>query len=133
MAAPGYATETDQSPAQRAALNDAIRMLEPHADHPALGGALEQLRAYLPAGEDELAKGLNLVRGARVAVAKAADEGEIDGLERVVKDQEYARAQREVEHEIAMRDDVGGYRRAMELRKAEETRRRMNFAARAVA
>jgi hypothetical protein len=126
----GNASEIQYDDADVAALNAAIADLLPRAQHVAIGAALEKLRALLPRDEsdEQLEKAWNGVRGARVAIAKAADDGELDRYDAVVKGQGAAEAQRAVEYEIAMRDDVGGYRRAELNKQAAARQRAMNLA-----
>jgi hypothetical protein len=112
-------------------LHGGIEILQPYSDHPNLGGAYEQLRARLPHDEDEseqLAEGLTKISKARAELAKA--EG-IDGMERVRLQQQLAKSERELQHEIAVKSDPGGYAHAMANRQAEQDARRANLAGRA--
>jgi hypothetical protein len=75
----GFATETQLTDAQRARLESAIRELEPDADHPSLGGALEVLRGYLPEhdGTHQFVQARGAVKRERASIAKS----DLDPLE----------------------------------------------------
>jgi hypothetical protein len=125
----GLASASELTPAERRALNAAIKTLEPFAESENLGGLLEQVRARMPHDDDvsdALVEARAQVKAERAAVAKDAS---IDPLERVRLDQRLEKAEREVGDEIAARlDTTGSIARAAELRKSEDARRRMNFA-----
>lgn len=124
MALTGNASDTQLTDAQQAALRDAIASLGPHDDHPGIGGIVEQLNGVASAtdeDDDRLEKALGAVRMARVELSKSADV--VDPLERIAVDQRLAKAEHELQHEIAMAMDTGGYSRVAELRKAKEGHR----------
>jgi hypothetical protein len=78
------------SPEQSASLKSAISMLRPHADHPAIGGAIGQLQGALGETDDgsrELEKAAAIRSGIRSALAKGenadpAQESQARRLER---------------------------------------------------
>jgi hypothetical protein len=131
----GYADDLDLGDAELAALRDAERALEPFGDNPALGALLERVRGYQTPRDDEsidaLEKGLHMIDEGRQALATAAEVGEVGGLERVRLQQQLAKSEKALQHEIMLKGDTGGYRAALAGREAEEATRRRNLAGRA--